>query len=176
MAMVKFFYFFILTLFISCCSKLLDDDQFELIRKDIELNTIRTDGIYYRPNLTNKECSIILLYKNGIYCLWSDAIEISALTNIESKFLDISIINKRKNIKYIWGIVDISQQKISLERWYPSEPPLKSFIKSGKIINDSTFELETSRRSHTSEIRNISEKFYFRKSTTKPDSSNPFVP
>ena len=174
MAMVKIYYFLSFFLFCSC-DKLLNDDVLSLNKKDIIFPMLRLDGCFFEPYGAENKCSVIILYRNGVYLHWNDGVEISELNNISNYFNNNELLHKIKNVKFAWGIVKIENNIIKTERWYPSQRPLKAYIKSGIILNDSTFVLNSSIRSDGSDFETISQTYYFKKYSPKPDSTNSFV-
>lgn len=83
--------------------------------------------------------------------------------------------NSYKKVKYRWGVFNVSGERISFERWYPSEKPHKAFVRSGIILNDSTFVIKKSIHSATGVEKLVNETYYFREFTHKPDSTNSFI-
>lgn len=173
--MVKINLFILIIILFFCCDKILKDDKLELQRQKIDVGKVKLNGIYFNPYGNENKCSVILLYQNGTFLHWNDGVSLDYIDFIENDFMDASKVSKIKKIKFSWGVINVNGDEILLERWYPSEPPLKAFVKSGRIIDDSTFVLESSRRSNTSNSKVISDKYYFRKTSIKPDSSNNFV-
>jgi hypothetical protein len=93
------------------------------------------------------------------------------------KYLTKEFVNSDSYKKYKsnWGVFEIDGMLIKFERWYPSDPPLKSYINSGLILNDTTFQITKSMRSDGSEVKEINEIYHFRSFSPKPDSTNSFV-
>jgi hypothetical protein len=174
--MVRLSLIFVITSFLLFgCKYILKDDKLSLGKTFIDSSILQLDGYFFRPYGKENKCTIVLLYKDGTFCDWDAGVDVSNLLSLEKDFLENSKLSKRKGLKFSWGIVSIKDSTIKLERWYASEPPLRSYLKSGKISNDSTFVLTSSTRSDGSDRETINETYHFRKFAPKPDSTNKFV-
>ncbi|MBW7845753.1 MAG: hypothetical protein H3C45_08955, partial [Bacteroidia bacterium] len=83
-----------------------------------------------------------------------------------------------KKYKSNWGVFKIEGNFIQFERWYPSDPPLKAYVRAGTIINDTTFLITESYRMQDgkkTEVKTRNETYYFKQFSPKPDSTNTFV-
>lgn len=82
-----------------------------------------------------------------------------------------------RKFKDYWGIFNIKNDSIVFERWYPSSGgPFPAYLRSGKILNDTTFVITKSFRSKIgNEEQQLNETYHFRKFSPKPDSTNIFV-
>ncbi|MBC8053489.1 MAG: hypothetical protein H7Y13_10540 [Sphingobacteriaceae bacterium] len=162
----------------SSCKKNIigDDDKLSVSRTPYASNELRTDGYYYL-NINSSYSSILFFYKNGIVLsaggIFSKETEMDSYINKE--FLQTQ---SYKNSKISWGVFKISSNNnIVFERWYPSSGgPLKSYIRSGVIIDNTTFTITKSIRSNGEEGRDINETYHFKQFSPKPDSTNTFVP
>ena len=164
----------------SNCSKdkIWKDDELSIQRMSYTGNQLRIDGYYYEL-VDGVLYGIYCFYDNGvIHHLW-DGIKTSEINQFEQTITTIEFIEKIKKIKYSWGVFQIEGNQIKFERWYPSDPPLKSYMRTGEIINDTTFVISESYRMHKgkkSEIKARKETYHFKQFSPKPDSTNTFVP
>ena len=79
--------------------------------------------------------------------------------------------------KHDWGTFQINKDSIVFERWYPAEVS-KSYYRSGKILNDTTFVITESyrlRNGKKKEWREKNEVYHFKAFSPKPDSTNRFI-
>jgi len=166
--MVRYFYLFVVVLILgSSCA-----DKFSLLREDNNSASLRLDGIYLSED-SLQIVDMYFFYENGIV-LSRGSIQKDKL---ESKIhnLAISQDEKYKSMKFLWGVYHIEDDRIKFERWYPSDTPYEAYIKEGKILNDTTFQIDKSYRTNGKVRRNINEKYQFRKTSSKPDSLNRWI-
>ena len=83
-----------------------------------------------------------------------------------------------KNIKFFWGVFNIKNNQILYERWCPSEPPYRTYVREGNIINDTTFVITKLYRmvnGKKTEESELNEVYHFKQFSPKPDSTNKFI-
>ncbi len=169
-------YVFIIVSSFSCSKENLSDDKLTLSRVPISTKELKLKGYYYTKYDNSQKVSIYFLYNDGTLLFAGDGFDYNNINDYEKTLLSENFINKLKNIKFAWGIFNISDKFIQLEKWEPSSGgPLKSYIKSGTIINDTIFVLNQSKRSNGDELNKIDKTYYFKKLTSKPDSTNSFI-
>jgi hypothetical protein len=82
--------------------------------------------------------------------------------------------------KYNYGRFLIENDNIKFERWYPGSPPLPAYIRSGTILNDTTFvitEIYRMKNGNKTEVETgRNEIYHFKQFSPKPDSTNRYVP
>jgi hypothetical protein len=160
----------VMLLFGLSCNKFENgDDVLSLQWEDYSGNALKLDGIYYfeTENFEGPLFQRYALYRNGI------------IRNLGgSKNID-DLRFPSGNSKYEWGVFQIDGTRIKFERWYPSSGgPLKAYIRSGEILNDTTFLITESYRMQKgkkTEIRERNEVYHFRQFSPKPDSTNNFI-
>jgi hypothetical protein len=159
---------------LSACAG--DDDELTLERMEYTGNELRLDGYYYNETL-NFEGVIV-----SSYFLYSNGIIHYAGTQAEEKFWStdyqqsLSIKSESAmNNKYHWGVFKIFDNEIEFERWYPSDPPLEVFVRSGTILNDTTFRITKSFKPDGSDQVERDELYKFKQFSPKPDSTNTFI-
>ena len=161
----------------SCKKDFMKDDGFSLERMPYTGNQLRIDGYYYQK-VNSSLFSVYFLYSNGIILsaggVFTDK---TAIDNyIREEFLETL---SYKESKILWGLFAIDGANIRFERWYPSDPPLKAYVRKGEILNDTTFIITQSYRvvnGQKTDIKQREETYHFNEFSPKPDSTNRFVP
>lgn len=96
--------------------------------------------------------------------------------DIEEKFANGQLYEKLKANKYCWGLFNITGNSIQFERYYPSDNlSKKAYVRSGEILNDTTFRITKSIRSDGTEEKVKDEIFYFKQFSPKIDSTNNWI-
>ena len=87
--------------------------------------------------------------------------------------------NDFRSSKIWWGLFKIEGDNILYEKWYTSGGnAFKAYVRTGKIINDSTFNVTKSYRvvnGAETNVFSINETYYYRKFSPKPSSNNNFI-
>ena len=169
---------FIVITFISCaCNKKTRsaDDALQTSRQNYNGNELKTNGYYFLEN-GSKITNSYVFYRNGVL-LNSGGSGDSPDGNafLENNFINSAYITAEKDRQTAWGLFTVNNNNIRLEHWLAGEGPLKAYIKSGTIINDSTFKITKVERQDGTETIAVNETYSFKKITAKPDSSNRFV-
>jgi hypothetical protein len=119
----------------------------------------------------------MFFYQNGII-LDGGGFPINEVVKRETEYKNGAFYSHVKEIKYSWGVFIIEGNKISFERWYPSEPPYKAFVNTGEILNDTTFKITESYRMQNGEKTKVHTEnaiYHFKQLSPKPDSTNSFI-
>lgn len=156
---------------LSACTKdKYQDDEFSLNRAEYNGNELRIDGYYASKAIGEDYSYLYVFYQNGV--LLKPGVAENTDEYIQ-KFVD----GFNHNIKDFWGIYQIQDSTIQVEFYKPKMTEgLPAYIKTGKILNDTTFILTNEKRSKDgSESRAISETYHFREYSPKPDSTNTFI-
>ena len=152
------------------------DDKLTLQRTNYTGNELRIDG-YYCQKIDGMYYSCYFFYNNGTLLYGGGGLTEIEMQNLETTFSNGSFYNTAKDIKYFWGLYNINGNSIAFERWYPSSGgSLPASIRSGIILNDSTFQITQSIRSNGSESTQKNEIYYYKKFSPKPDSTNQYIP
>lgn len=165
-------------IFLNSCSKLFDkkDDELSIVRKSYDGNQLRIDGYYYRVGFKGEINDGYFFFRNGVL-ISTGGITLS-LDDMDNMMIKNYIDGKRyRKRKIDWGVFVVKGDSIYFERWYPHGPNM-AYVRSGKIINDSTFHIKKSFRlvnGLETEIRERDEIYYFRVFSPKPDSTNNFI-
>ena len=164
----------VLSMFLSCCSKLFPDEKLTLQRRDYAGNELRIDGYYY--NVNYNVISIYFLYRNGII-LYGYSYPNLNLDEIELKMLNNDMYNNSYNkSKANWGVFIINEESIKIEKWEPSTGiGLPVYIREGNILNDTTFHITLSYDPKGSNKSILNELYHFKKFAPKPDSTNVYI-
>jgi len=169
----------LLTILTSClsCGKMDSCKDKELILKRVEYtgNELRTNGFYYgNPNTdfqSVKRYELFVFYKNGIMMLPG---------NIEFEKMEeyITSITKsnQEDTKFVWGLFSVDNN-INIEHWVSAQCGYPAVLRTGDILNDTTFVLNkmVRRDSQGTTEKDITQTFNFRQFDTKPDSTNNFI-
>ena len=154
-----------------------DDDELSIQQTPYTGNQLRIDGYFYDEYAENSYRSALFLYENGIV-LDGGGFPVTKLEQIERDFTTEAWIAEIRAHKEGWGVFLIEGSTIKFERWYPSEPPLKAYVREGEVLNDTTFVIARSYRvvgGQQMEVRERDETYHFKEFSPKPDSTNGFV-
>ncbi len=164
----------------SNCKKegILTDDELSIPKKEFSGNQLRIDGYYYQKYGNPERLMIYFMYRNGILLYGGGGYEMGKINEFEQEIQTQQAINKIRGLKFCWGVFDINSINIKFERWYPSEGTLPSYVRSGTILNDTTFVISESYRFQNGEktdAQTENETYHFKKFSPKPDSTNKFI-
>ena len=149
------------------------DDTLSINKKPYTGSQLRTDGYYYNEYVPGY-LTVYFFYRDGIL-LYGNSFPEAELKNQEEKYRDGKHYTFSKDLKSSWGGYSINNNSIQFERWYPSQPPLRAYIRSGVIINDTSFHIKEFKSADGSVIETRDEIYRFKPFSPKPDSTNTFV-
>lgn len=168
-----------LVVLMSNCSKdnIWNDDILSMERKDYHGNQLRVDGYYYQK-LNNQYFSLNIFFRNGILIAAGGVF--NSIPEMDD-YISTEFINnlEYKEYKSNWGVFAVEEDQLHFERWYPTDPPLRAYVRAGLILNDTTFRITESYRmvdGQKTEVRERDELYRFRYFGPKPDSTNTFIP
>ena len=157
----------------------MDDDVLSLPMQAYSGNQIKINGYYYLGN-SNSIYDSYFFYNNGILISGGGSpAKTASFVFIEGQFISPSYLKALKKDKSSWGLFLIDGGTIRFERWFCAEGFCKSYVREGKILNDTTFIVTQSyrmRNGQKTEIGMKNETYRFRPFGPKPDSSNVFIP
>lgn len=156
-------------------SNMFGDDKLSLKKEFYQDSQLKMNGYYYR-NIDN-HLTVYFLFKNGII-LYGSTFPINELNKHEEEYKTLDWQSAIKRSKYRWGVFNIETNSIKFERWYPSEPPLKAYVREGQILNDTTFVVSQFYRlkgGRKTELETLNETYHFKPFSPKPDSTNNFI-
>ena len=82
--------------------------------------------------------------------------------------------------KISWSVFQFDGNNIQFERWYPSSGgPFPAYVRSGEILNDTTFiitEIYRMKDGVKTDVEESNEVYQFQAFSPKPDSTNRFIP
>jgi len=171
-------YLIILALMICGCK----DEELRLHRIPYTGLELRTDGYYYRQT-DNNICDIIFLYRNGIiiHADWSWD-KIKPIEEIEKEM--IRRYDELYKSQYEWGVFKVEDDKIEYEMFRSPGFILCGmavYRSLGTIEKDTAFcikQILSSRlcsEEGTYLFKTLSDKYYFRPFSQKPDSTNSWI-
>jgi hypothetical protein len=130
---------------------------------------LRMDGYYYSPYTTSEGTrhDVYFFYRNGVARYNGSPLDLDNVGNNASFYGDA---------RHHWGLFHVDGDRIAFERWYPSSGThTRAFIRSGRILNDTTFVITESRRSNGEDPRQQEEAYHFRAFSPKPDSTSGYL-
>ena len=156
-----------------------EDDKLSISKNPYAGKRLRVDGYYYYEYDTPSNRRTLFFYNNGI-SLYGGTFPSADLLQQEAEFANGKFYSAIKNDKLFWGVFQVDGDKITFERWYPSSGgPTHAYVRAGKILNDTTFQITESYRmqgGNKTEASAKDEVYHFKKFSPKPDSTNVFVP
>lgn len=151
------------------------DDKLSLIKSTVNSDLLRIDGYYYRE-VNSKYYSIYFFYNDGTLLYGGGGLTFQELIELEARFTTDIWLNSVRKYKDFWGLFTIEGNKIEFEHWYSSSGgPYPAYIRSGEILNDTTFRITQSMRSNGKEVNEKNEVYHFKQFGPKPDSTNNFI-
>lgn len=172
--MVRLFFLGFLTLLIlnSCV-----DQRLVLIRNSNMVDLpIEIDGYYMldsKDNKTYNSAQLFVFYSNGIVA-GGAYYSLDSLQKHQNN-LD-EYINSAHKSKTHWGVYIVRGRNLSIEKWEPSSGGgMKTVIRSGTILNDTTFILTERFNHYNNKEDAIQDTFRFHQYYPKPDSTNRFI-
>jgi hypothetical protein len=161
----------------SCDKEVFSDDELTLNKMSYTGNQLRIDGYYYLfDSQSNTITATYFFYEDGTALHGGGWPYENQFEGLESNFSAENWQEKIKENKLKWGVFQIEGDEISFERWYPSSGgPTPAYIRSGEILNDTTFVITKSVRPKTGEEKELNEVYHFRAFSPKPDSTNSFI-
>ncbi len=148
------------------------DSKISLALMDNQTSSLRLDGIYlYEDSLDIVD--MYFLYENGVILSRGSVNK----DNLEDKLaqLESSTDEKYKSMKFLWGRYLIDGDIIKFEKWATTDKPYETFIREGKIVNDSTFVINKIYNKKLKYYRVIDQTYKFRKTKSTPDNTNKWV-
>jgi hypothetical protein len=171
----------IVVILLTSCFK---DEVMSLSKKnyysDLSNKHLKVNGYFFTKSEDAKYFCCFVLYNNGIYydqgCLYNNS-----LYEIDKLICDTTRYKFDKKLKYNWGLFNVSNDTIVIEKWIIGIGSSNYLINkmNGKILNDSTFvlygEIGIMSKSAKKKYENQIDTFHFRYLNPKPDSSNSFI-
>lgn len=167
---------FIISWLMASCEKWPKDDALTLEKRICTDNSLRFDGYYYEMNaVSNSFSETYFLYRDGTilsFCGTPD--NKPPFTFIEDLILSGEF--SYKNSKSLWGVFQIKDTSIIINRWFPGNGGLRAALLQGVILNDSTFKIISTTETTTGTVHHNNDLFHFHAFSPKPDSTNVFIP
>lgn len=151
-----------------------EDDELTLTKQPYQGNSLRVDGYFHRSTASGN-LQVYFLYRNGILLHGGD-FDPEKLATKEEMYRNGEYFNLVDEYRTSWGLFQIDSNMIKFETWYPGDASWQTFIRSGEILNDTTFHISQSYRSNGTEYRTKDETYNFKAFTPKPDSIVSFNP
>jgi len=160
----------------STCSKENDTELFKTPYEGSELNLTGYFITNLNESIEGELKSTYFFYQDGVV-LYGRSYPISMSENeIEGRFVSTDFDGVIKQSKSGWGIFVINEGELEFETWEPSSGgSLKTVVRSGSILNDSTFLITSFYNGYSEETTVKNDTFRFKSFSPKPDSTNMFV-
>jgi hypothetical protein len=167
--------FFWLSISLFSCK----DAKLVIPKENNTTQKLNLNGYFYLKKSSPFENSnnVYFLYENGIilYVGSLSSNDETTITNyINNEILKYNTIYKTK---YYWGLYNISENNITIERWQPGSAGerLKTVKSKGEVVNKNSFKLTSSYSNYTKKNYQFEEIYEFRAFSPKPDSTNNFI-
>ena len=160
----------------SCKKDNKTDDLLSFEKMPYSGSELRTDGYYYNEYISGY-FTVYFFYKDGTI-LYGSSFPIDELSLQEIEYSNGDHYNYAKTLKYYWGIFKVEGNELLFERWYPSQPPIKAYIRSGIILNDTTFKINDfygMQEGRKTNVESRNEFYHFKAFSPKPDSTNTYI-
>jgi len=144
-------------------------DELSLERRPYLGEELRLDGYYYMAYSTSEGeyHTAYLLYRNGVIRYGGSAPD---LRDLEAEFALYG------GSRWHWGVFHVDGDRIKFEKWYPpSKTYTRAVIRSGAILNDTTFVITESWRARGGERQSEEATYRFRAFAPKPDSTSRYI-
>jgi len=157
-------------LFVSCIKDKYTDDSFKLNKNEYFGKQLKIDGYYYSSVENEDYFSLYVFYRNGV-------VLIPGVSDNPDEYLDGFTSGSGINNKDSWGLFLIENNTIQIEYYEPKMiEGMAAYLKTGEIINDTTFVItEVKRSKDGSERMTINETYQYKQFIPKPDSTNKFI-
>lgn len=176
-AMYFILFLTILTLCFSCEIKnICKDNDLKLNKTEYAGQDLRINGFYYgNPNINSQGVKLyesFIFYSNGVMMV-PGTVEFKEMEGYITTIAN----SNQQNTKFVWGLFDIENKSISIEHWVAAQCGYPVVLRSGEILNDTTFVLKkmVRRDSQGTTKTDINQEFHFREFDIKPDSTNNFI-
>jgi hypothetical protein len=160
---------------VSCsCGHIFESEKLTFKKVENNSNKLNLDGCYLHLLSVDDTvfCNPIFLYRDGVI-IDAGSMKMRQMNELLSDKEFLQTINHTRSA---WGLYRIDGEGISYEKWYYSGgPPDITYIRKGKILNDSTFIITSSERPNGDERTQLNELYHFKKFHPKPDSTNDFI-
>lgn len=151
------------------------DEELTFIRTDYVGTELRTDGYYYFKNKgsdSTYKYNIYFLYKNGVVLYCGNPSQDELITR-EEDFKNGQFNKYVRKSASSWGLFKIDSTIIQFETLQGG--PFRTYIDSGRIINDTTFVLIKRKSSYGSYEIKLQGTYNFKEFSPKPDSTNIYI-
>ncbi len=164
-------------LLIGGCKKWYKYDEMTLVKQLYNGTELRLDGYYYDME-DGQIWGTYFFYQDGtiLYGIGTDTLDKSSLEEHDAWFSSDYFRESIKTDRRRWGLFEIQDDSIALERWGIVEwhDPVLHF--SGQILNDTTFIITRCENPHTGSTHQYNDLYHFHQFSPKPDSTNTFIP
>lgn len=178
--MMKTIYITLSLIFTICCTSCLKifckDDKLSIAKTTLPDNSLHLKGFYFGNKYIDYKGyvahDVFVLYKSGalLYLGLYGVDQFDVITEIIKNNIQIVC-----DVKYDHGLVTIEDSTINLEYWIPSQCGYPTVLRTGTILNDTTFHLTSERESSKNYTIPIDQVFKFVEVDSVSECSNSFT-
>ena len=154
---------------LGSCNSLVGHDELSLERRPYLGDELRMDGYYYYAYPTSQgiRYTAYLFYRNGVVRYGGNTPDLEILES------EVPLYGDKR---WHWGLFHVDGDRIAFELWYPpSKTYTEAYVRSGQILNDTTFVITEAWRSNDEDVREKDEVYHFRAFSPKPDSTSRYI-
>jgi hypothetical protein len=175
----KLFMILLIIFIQGSCSYLKDKDAGLGLKKvENKSKLMKLNGYFYTTDVAtnsveNKE--VFFLFRNGVFFSpgwFSD----EQLREIDILLMKEPTRTHYRDIKWMWGLYQIEDSRIVIEKWNPASGGYSTIKMFGKIVNDSTIIMTRFLPLEATDTIETKLYYHFRSVRQKPDSTNNFIP
>lgn len=147
-----------------------------MIPQEIPAGKLRLDGYYRIGEMDDPSAYVgsVFLYQNGVTLTLGAFLKREGAQR-ENLMRDTAIVNKARRLKTSWGVVNTTGDSIKLEVWSNLNGGDFTYIRKGRILNDTTFLIDQTKNLNDGTISDTDVVFHFVRFMPKPDSTNRFI-
>ena len=179
----KYYWFIVPLLFLTSCKDLfIVDKEFSMSAIPYTGNELRIDGYYYKKvDSDTTFVYIFVFFTNGVYF---GGVGSKPFIGLEDRLHDPNYIKNLQNKNSCWGPYQIKGRVLKSEFYDIFGNSWRTCIAHGKILNDSTFNIEKVTFSKTEKEVNVKMEgtsyyflgeYHFKQFNPKPDSTNNII-
>ena len=167
--------FYLTVIMLTSCSFFKGEDKVLSLKRVVNQSSkMRLDGFYYHHlDTISTNVSIYIFYQDG-RIMHPGAFKLEEFDTLDSFLLKTANAGMWRDIKWAWGLFNLENDTLKIERWYFSTGEYITGMQKGVVLNDTTFHMYTFRNSYGIEEQ-LDDTFHFYPMKVKPDSINDFI-
>lgn len=166
---------FILILGLMGCKDPFKNDTLSLPKQVYMGDELKTEGVYVYSDSVSGYSDSFFLYRNGVFLI-GEGFQMVDYDKVMRKMSSVEWSLSVKNSISRWGRFIVVGDRFTYEYWMPiSGGGYPTYTFDGRILNDTTIQMERMRRSHSKDWQSNARIFHLHKIANKPDSTNRFT-